>query len=167
MTAHAFTHDESITIYRPVHEVFEFLADFPRMPSWQPEFAEMTPISDGAPRAGYRYRYTRRLPVGTQRGTMEITTYEPDQQLGWRALPGSVLPRGSWTFTPLDDGRATRVDEHFTAQVQGPLRLLTPLLRRQFRRDVGKDLQTAKRILETADTPAPHPAGPTDRPAHP
>lgn len=67
---------------------------------------------------------------------------------GWRALPGPVLPRGTWTFTAVDEGAVRRADEHFAAEVAGPLRLLTPLLRRQFGRDVGKDLRAAKRLLE-------------------
>lgn len=142
------THEDSVTIASPVAEVFGFLSDFPRVLEWQREFTEMTPISDGSLRSGCQYRYARKLPLGIQRGIMEITEFEPNRRLGWRALPGPVLPRGTWTFTPVDDGRATRVDERFDAEIRGPRRLLTPLLRRQFRRDVGKDLRTAKRILE-------------------
>ena len=146
------THEDSITINRPVHDVFGFLADFPAVLTWQLEFTEMTPITEGTQRAGYQYRYARKLPLGTQRGTMEITDYQPDRRLSWRAAPGPVLPSGTWTFTAINNDQATRVDEQFTAKITGPLRLLAPLLHRQFSRDVGKDLRAAKRILEAAGT---------------
>ena len=65
--------EHSVVIERPVSQVFGFLSDFPSVPAWQAEFSEMTPLSDGPPGAGSRYRYARRLPVGTQRGTVELT----------------------------------------------------------------------------------------------
>ncbi len=72
-----------------------------------------------------------------------------DQTDGWVGAP--CLPRGTWTFTAVDDGYATRVDEHFAAEIRGPLRLLTPLLRHHFGPEVGYgDVHAAERILEGA-----------------
>lgn len=141
-------HGASVTIARPPADVFAFFVDFERTPTWVPEFLEMTRADDGPLHQGSVFNYIRKLPIGTQRGTMEITELHVGHRLGWRALPGPVLPHGTWTFTAVEDGAATRVDEHFAAEIVGPLRLLTPLLRRQFQRDVGKDLRAAKRLLE-------------------
>jgi uncharacterized membrane protein len=142
-------HHTSITIARQPQDVFAFLSAFERTPEWVPEFREITREDDGPLRIGSTFRYPRKLPVGIQRGTIEIIELEEGRRIGWRALPGPVLPRGTWTLVAADDGQATRVEEHFAAEITGPLKLLTPLLRRQFRRDVGKDLLAAKRQLES------------------
>jgi uncharacterized membrane protein len=145
-------HSTSATIERPPIEVFRFFTDFERTPEWVPEFLEMKRQDEGRLRVGSTFAYVRKLPVGTQRGRMEITALDEGRRIGWRAFPGPVLPSGEWTFEPAGDGSATRVEERFAAEVTGPLKLLTPLLRRQFRRDVGKDLRVAKRLLETGGT---------------
>jgi uncharacterized membrane protein len=145
-------HHQSVMIGRPPSEVFRFLADFERTPEWVPQFLEMKREGEGPLQVGSTFSYVRKLPVGAQRGTMEITAFQEGRLIGWRALPGPVLPRGEWAFAEVDGGTATKVDEHFAAEIIGPLKLLAPLLRRQFQRNVGKDLQTAKRLLEAGTT---------------
>jgi uncharacterized membrane protein len=133
-------------IRRPLAEVFAFFADFEALPSWQPEFTEVRKLGESAVGSGTNFSYTRKLPFGKQRGTMEFTEYEPNRRFAFRALPGPILPRGRMQFEAVAGG--TRVQELFEAEIRGPLKLLTPLLRRQLAKDVRKDMQEARRRLE-------------------
>ena len=135
-------------IRRPVQAVWDFFSDFEAMPNWQPEFRELVQQTPGPVGVGTVFRYSRKVPFGEQKGTMEITEWDPPRRLGFSAEPGPVLPRGSWTFT--SDDATTRVVDHLDAEVQGLLRLFSPILRRQFAREGGRHLGEAVRRLETA-----------------
>jgi uncharacterized protein YndB with AHSA1/START domain len=135
-------------IRRPVQAVWDFFSDFEAMPSWQPEFRELVKQTAGPVEVGTVFRYRRKVPFGEQQGTMEITEWDPPRRLGFSAEPGPVLPRGSWTFT--SDDATTRVVDHLDAELQGLLRLFSPILRRQFAQEGSRHLDEAVRRLEAA-----------------
>ena len=67
------TYRVDIAVDRPAADVFPYLADVTRHPSWMGG-SRATPISDGPMRVGYRYEHL------TDEGQLEIeiTAFEPD-----------------------------------------------------------------------------------------
>ena len=146
-------YDLDVHIGRPVQDVFRFFADLEKQPMWERGFLSVSKLTDGPLQAGTRYAYVHRLPIGRQRGTIHILACEPPIRISMRADGGAIIPQYMWSFAP--DGRGTRMRQEFRATVRGPLRLLTPLLTRQFRKDSQQALIEAKRQIENGNDAAP------------
>lgn len=76
------------------------------------------------------------------------------KRIAMRADGGGIVPHYTWSFEPAGEG--TDLLQELHATVGGPLRLLSPLLTWQFRRDSSRALTEAKRQLErtgSTDTP--------------
>ena len=88
--------EDTVTIKRPLHEVFAFIAEKENDPRWRPGVAEIERISgDGT--TGTKYRQLVNGPVGRRiPADFEITGYEPGKRLEFRTTAGPVRPEGSF-----------------------------------------------------------------------
>ena len=136
----------SIEINREVADVFSYAADAERYREWEPNFLNVT--HEGGPKRGRgaRYRFVRKVPFGRQNGVMEIVDFVQDTRIEVVAAAGPIRPRYAFNFLGISSG--TRVVDDFTAEIDMPLRLLAPILRRQFQRDSLASLQLLKDVLE-------------------
>ena len=91
----------------------------------------------------------RRVPGGKQTYHYEITQHDPPRAAGFQVVSGPVRPQGTMTFTPLDDGKRTRVDFTIEFVGHGLGKLLIPLVNRDARKHVPEDLAALKRQLES------------------
>ncbi len=130
-------------------EVFRFVATdhFANHPSWDPAVVSMTPTSPGPVKEGSTARLIRSDRGRRTEGSVTVTEYRPDRsfaadvefgpfRLAQRALC-SPAPRGGTRLTLEIDTRA-----------RGPIRVLLPLMRRQFRRTMQASLGSIKRSVE-------------------
>lgn len=138
--------ENTVTINRPLHEVFAFIADKANDPRWRPGVAEIERVSgDGT--AGTKYRQLVKGPGGRSiPADFEITGYEPGKRLAFRATAGPVLPEGS--FDVVDEGGATRVTFKLDAELPGMKKLMAPMVGKTMRNEV-QSLDRLKQILET------------------
>lgn len=90
-----FTIEESVTIERPVQEVFAFLDDdVERFASWRrPPWMELRRLTDGPVGAGTRYATSLRM-LGIPQGPIvtEVTPCHPPHHLEWRPITPTTLP---------------------------------------------------------------------------
>jgi uncharacterized protein YndB with AHSA1/START domain len=142
--------NETIEIGRPPHDVFAYVSDMARHPEWQDKLLTATVETEGPMRVGTRVRQTRRLGRGTRTFTLEVTEHDPPNRLAFQGIDGPVRPRGRITLEPLDDGQRTRYSAQLDFEGQGLGLLLTPLVRRDARRQLPESLQQLKRKLEAA-----------------
>jgi len=98
-----------------------------------------------APAVGVRTRETMRSMGSTAVTVAEIVEYSP-ARTAFRSLSGPVPCEGSREFVATADG--TRFTYALTLRPGGFLRLLAPLLRWLFARNVRADLQRLKAQLE-------------------
>jgi uncharacterized protein YndB with AHSA1/START domain len=138
--------ENSVTINRPLHEVFAFVADKENDPRWRPGVAEIKRESgDGT--AGTKYRQLIHGPGGRSiPADIEITGYEPGKRLAFRATAGPVRPEGSFDF--VEEGGATRVTFRLDAELAGMKKLMAPMVGKSMRNEV-QALDRLKQILET------------------
>jgi hypothetical protein len=138
------THRVDLSIARPVEEVFAFVTDARNHPRWDSTSVAMEPQDAGPWRQGLVFREVRRVPRPTEVRS-RIAAFEPNKSFDMESLSGPVF-RGHWRFSP--SGTATRLEWWGEMQVQGIARLFEPLIQRQFRRDVTRNFQRLREILE-------------------
>ena len=137
--------ERTVTINRPLHEVFAFVADKENDPRWRPGVAEIERVSGEG--AGAKYRQVMKGPGGRPiPADFEITNYEPGKRLAFRATAGPVRPEGGFDF--VEEGGATRVTFKLDAELKGMKKLMAPMVGKSMRNEV-ESLDRLKQILET------------------
>ncbi|HET9497150.1 MAG TPA: SRPBCC family protein [Candidatus Limnocylindria bacterium] len=131
-----------ITVNRPTADVFPFLADVTRHPSWMGG-STAVPISDGPMRPGYRYRHS------TDEGELEIevTDFEPGVRLSARTVDGPYDWAGTFQLGPEAEG--SRVISTGAIRLTGWKRLAEPFLGREVQRREQQELVRLKAIVES------------------
>src|SRR6266542_3546873 len=79
--------ENTVTIRRPVEDVFAFLADFENVPAWNYAIVETRKVSPGPVGVGTTYRQTRSVPRRSEEG-FEVTVFEPPSHLEVRGEIG-------------------------------------------------------------------------------
>jgi uncharacterized protein YndB with AHSA1/START domain len=113
--------ERTITINRPVEEVFRFVADGRNAKLWRAGVLDVDLRSGTG--LGARYSQGVRGPGGRRiAADYEITAYEPNAKIAFAATAGPVRPTGSFTFEGM--GTGTILTFKLDAQLGGLQRLL-------------------------------------------
>lgn len=139
-------YEHSITIARPVHEVFAFFSDPRNATKWQSGLRRID--SEGPVRVGSRWRELRRFLGRDIETSVEVTALEPDRRFAVRAAAGRARFAFAWEVEP--DGGGTRFIFAGQADAGGLLRLGGRFVARAAKRQVQADLAGAKRLLEAS-----------------
>jgi len=97
---YAFEARRSITIDRPVGDVFALLSDYANYPDFMPNVRDMETLP------GLRHRWKMVGPAGVRIPVRDaITELVPDQFVAWESEPESTLPyAGAAMFKPVGSG---------------------------------------------------------------
>jgi len=113
--------ERTITINRPIDEVFAFVADGRNAQRWRSGVLDVDLVSGAG--LGARYSQGVRGPGGRRiAADYEITEFEPNQRVAFRATAGPVRPTGSFTFESM--GTGTILTFALDAQLGGLQKLL-------------------------------------------
>jgi uncharacterized membrane protein len=139
--------EESIKINRPLQEVFNYVSDVGNFPEWTAHTLEVRKDTAGAPQHSDRFTHAIKS-VGRRFETpYERTSYEPNRRYTDRAVGGPIPnQQREYTFQEVPGG--TRLTRAVEAEPGGVLKLLEPLQKRSVKRQLRKDLQTLKELLE-------------------
>jgi carbon monoxide dehydrogenase subunit G len=140
--------ENTVTIRRPVQDVFTFLADFENVPKWNHAIVETTKVSPGPVRVGTTYRQTRSAPSSSEEA-FEVTVYEPTSRLDVRGGLGPFTARVSYLLEPTGSG--TRLTNAVDLESSGLLTLVAPLATSRIKHAVAANLDTLKQLLEAGD----------------
>jgi carbon monoxide dehydrogenase subunit G len=136
----------TITIERPVQDVFEFLADFDNVPKWNYAIVETRKTSAGPVRVGATYRQIRSIPSRSEE-KFEVTEFEPDGRL---AIRGTLGPfEGTLTYELHPAGGGTRLIKSAHLQASGLGRLVAPIALGRIRKAVAANLEKLKELMES------------------
>jgi uncharacterized protein YndB with AHSA1/START domain len=137
--------EATVRIERPAEEIFDFLADGRNNPKWRPAVTEIALVSGAG--VGATYRQTMRGPGGrTIAGDYRVTESDRPRLLQFEVIAGPARPRGTFHLEPVGSD-ATQVTFSLNLQPTGVMRLMTPMIKRQMRREVSA-LRDLKRVLE-------------------
>ena len=138
----------TVTIDRPITEVFAFASTPANLPQWQTHIQRARTTSAGPLRVGATFREESEIGGRPVEAQMYVTAYAPPRHFAVRSVsPGPMTVAASYHFQPTDGG--TQVDALIELHVYGWRRLLQPLLARSARADIPTYLTNLKRILET------------------
>jgi uncharacterized protein YndB with AHSA1/START domain len=137
----------TVTVDRPARAVFDYLADGTHNREWRSGVLDIERTT-AATGEGAAYRQVLAGPGGRRiAGDYRITTFTPPQRLEFLVTAGPARPSGVFELT--DGGQATVVRFTLDLQPTGLMKLMTPMIARQMRREVGQ-LETLKKVLEQA-----------------
>ena len=133
-------------IDRPVDEVFAYVADPSRLATWQTNTVSAVTEDGGPMAAGARLREIHRMPGGRKlESVVEVAEFEPNRTLGLRVVEGTPI-HGHISLE--EAGGATLMRFRVYGQLEGAMRLLQPLVRRQLQRQFRADCNRLKSLLE-------------------
>ena len=142
-----------LVIHRPVHEVFDFVADERNEPRYNPRIRRAEKLSPGPIGAGTRFR-AEAVTLGRTTGmTIEYTTYERPRRLASSIHMSAADIAGTLRFDPLASG--TQMGWSWVVRPRGLYRLLTPVIARVGRRQERENWGGLKRFLEAREEVAP------------
>lgn len=136
----------SITINRPIEQVFAFVADYRNNVKWQTgviaaEFTSPAPVG-----VSTTFKYDAEIMGRKMETTGELTTYDPPRKIAWKSTSGPFPMFGSTTFESVDGW--TLVTDTIEAEPGGFFKLAEPLLMKQMQGQTEKDMKKLKELLE-------------------
>jgi uncharacterized protein YndB with AHSA1/START domain len=141
----------SVTINRPIEEVFAVLTDPTRSPEWSKHSVRGELLTEGPPRVGSRRRTVVKGfgGIGTMESVFEVTEVDPMRAVALRQVSASWGGTGAtrYTFTPVDGG--TRVDWTWELNPTGLMGLLSGPMMAITRRMFQSDLDNLKGLMES------------------
>jgi uncharacterized membrane protein len=94
----------SITINRPINDVFAYVADGENGPKWRSDKIEIKHESGTG--VGAIYRQTVPGPGGRRvKADYEVTSYDPPKRTDFKAIAGPVRPTGSYELVSAGEGK--------------------------------------------------------------
>ena len=113
--------ERTITINQPPSAVFPVIADGTKAPLWRSGVLDVALVSGSG--VGAVYRQGVRGPGGRRiDADYEVTAFEPDRRLAFRAIAGPVRPTGEFELEGI--GGATALTFRLQAELSGWKRFL-------------------------------------------
>ena len=138
--------EHSVTIDRPVGEVFAYLTDVRNVPEWQEGVREIRLEGDAPVSQGTRFTEVRKFIGRRLESTLEVSEHEPNRRFTVRTLSGPVPFTVRHTFEP--SGNGTRIDVVGEGEPGGFFKMGEGLVARQARRMFERDFSKLKAVLE-------------------
>jgi uncharacterized protein YndB with AHSA1/START domain len=121
--------ESSVTIARPVEDVFRFFLDFDHnAPQMDPTIESVSRTPGGPTRPGTAFRFSQRILGKMRATTTTFTSIEPNRKIEIAASFGPLRPEGAFTFD--ERNRGTTVTVRVNPNPVGPFKLLAPLFAR-------------------------------------
>jgi hypothetical protein len=140
---------ESIEIARRPVDVFSYVADPSHQPEWMQNVVSASGEGDGPLTVGSNVLATRRVGPWTLRYREEMVELDPPRTWANRGVGRiPVIAVANGTVEPLDDGKRSRVTISCEFQGRGIGKLLAPLLARRLVKQLPRDEQRLKEVLE-------------------
>ena len=138
--------EHTVTVARPQQDVFDYLAEGTHNREWRAGVLEIERTS-AAEGQGATYRQVVSGPGGRRiDGDYQVTVFEPPRRLEFQVTAGPARPTGVFELSE-DADQSTRVRFSLDLNPSGLMRLMTPMISRQMRREVTQ-LDNLKAILE-------------------
>src|SRR5947199_1901076 len=131
--AHA---EESITINRPMDDVFNFVLDGMNNPRWRPAVMDIQQVPGKPAGVGAVYKQGLKGPGGRRiDGDYEIVECRPNELIRFQVISGPARPTGTYRFEPEGDSTRVRFILHF--EPKGLAKLMDPMIAKTMRSEVA------------------------------
>ena len=138
----------TVTIDRPVEDVWQYLMDIRNDPVWSPHVVSVGRGAGEPVEVGLDFEETYKFLGVEMPLTFTVTEHQPCRRSAVRVVDGPVPGRGSYELEPA--GGATRLTMTMETQdAHGFFRLAEPVFRRMARREFTTSAAQLKDLLET------------------
>ena len=139
----------SVTVNRPLEEVFRFMTDNQNALQWQSGLLEARVTNDvvgvGKTWVDVVQVLGRRIEIAS-----ELTEFEPLRVVGFKSTSGPIPIEGHYSYEPI--GQGTKVTFTLQGEPGGFFKLAEPLVARSTQRQWETNLANLKDLLEQRDT---------------
>ncbi|MCO7176194.1 SRPBCC family protein [Sporolactobacillus kofuensis] len=136
----------SISIKKPVHEIFDFIRNGDNNKLWRPSVIKVNKETKGEIGVGTKYSQTMKGPFGKNiSGDYEITHYDLDRKLSFKVISGPARPIGDYVFE--DKGGETKVTFSLSYTPHGLGKIMEPMINKQMQKETAL-LLNIKKYLE-------------------
>lgn len=135
----------SVVINRPVGEVYAYMADYTKNPTWQSGIVSVR--QEGPLRVGQRIQIKRTVMGRETDSTVEVAYCEPNMRFGSKTVSGPADYVGGYRFEPVGEG-ACRVTYEGTITVGMFLGPMAKVLIKMFQSQMEEGLGKLKTLLE-------------------
>jgi carbon monoxide dehydrogenase subunit G len=139
---------QSVTVDRPVAEVWNFISNFENATRWSRGVLEAKQTSDGPLGVGSTLQTVVQAFGRRRTADYLVTEYEPNHAFAFEVTSGPMTSRARYSVEPA--GAGTRLTASGEAGATGLYKLLAPILVSILKRHSQDDLANLKRILETS-----------------
>jgi uncharacterized protein YndB with AHSA1/START domain len=135
----------TITINRPVADVFAFLADLENLPRWNYAIQQTRKLSPGPVAVGTRYHQVRTVPT-RQEESLEVIELDDGRKITVRGTLNRLPAQLGYHVESA--GNTTVLTNRVELTLPAPQALVSTLATRQIRGAVAENLKVLKRLLE-------------------
>jgi uncharacterized protein YndB with AHSA1/START domain len=143
---------ESIEISRQPEDVFEYATDFSHFPEWQLGVMSARREDDGPLSVGSRATVIRQAGPRKLSRTEEIAELDAPRTWTVRGVGGPLIAIAMGAIEPIDEGERSRLTITLEFEAHGMGAGLLPLVTRQARKQLPKNEQKLKKVLERSRT---------------
>ena len=139
---------QSVTVNRPVAEVWKFISNFENTTRWSRGVLEARQTSDGPIGVGSTLQTVVKAFGRRRTADYLVTEYEPNRAFAFEVTSGPMTSRARYSVEPA--GAGTQLTASGEVDAVGVYKLLAPILVRTLKRHSEDDLANLKRILEAS-----------------
>lgn len=147
MTYKALHMEDSVWVDAPIDKVFSFITDFNNTPKWHKNMKKVGWKKEGPHDVGSEYDWVETFAGMTMDIGGTITSWNPPFGFTWKPTTSPYPITGGWTLAEKDG--ATVVTRFSDNQLSGIYRWLNLLMIPMAKRQVKKELQILKHLIET------------------
>jgi uncharacterized protein YndB with AHSA1/START domain len=140
----------SVTIDRPIGEVFAFLANGENDKKFSARIVEISKTTDGPPGLGTRFASTAKDGGVKAKHEFELTEFEAPSKIRWKELSKGpvVVTEGGYDLAP--DGEGTKLSFFNVLEGRGFGKLIAGFALRSARKGADDFAGSIKRTVETS-----------------
>ena len=140
----------TVTVDRPIDEVFDFLADGTNDPKFSPRVQEIRKTTEGPVGVGTVYASTVKDAGMTTKREFKLTEFERPTRIRWTEISKNTVtaPEGGYDLTPDGDGTQLRIFNRLEGHGVG--KLIAPLALRAARRSADDMARAIKAAVEAS-----------------
>ena len=117
---------DSITIDRPVEQVFAYVTDTSNDPAWHTDILEARQTTEGPIGMGTSWHLRFKPFMGTSEGNSEVVGFEPNRKEVLKGAAGRMQTTLTYEFERANGG--TRFTRRAQIRMPGLMRLMDPLM---------------------------------------
>ena len=138
--------ERTVVIDRPIQQVFAYVTDQTKTPSWQAGLLEVRRTTEGPIGVGTKHTFVRSFMGRRMQADNEYVAYEPDKLVTFRTTSGPPMV-ASYVFEAEPNG--TRLTSRVELHAAGFFGLLDPVIGAGLRREMKAALPALKALLES------------------